>query len=79
MAPLLSKLAGIILPIDYYDTHLNSQRKVINEELAKKNFRFLEEKLCDIWQRDQSYERNVRATYVDTYIDIFDNDDISWQ
>jgi len=40
MAPLSSKLAGIVLPIDHYGTHLNSQGKVINEELAKKNFRF---------------------------------------
>ena len=40
MAPLSSKLARIVLPIDHYGTHLNSQGKVINEELAKKNFRF---------------------------------------
>ncbi|CAG8515493.1 41962_t:CDS:2 [Gigaspora margarita] len=38
MAPLSSKLAGIILSIDHYSTHLNSQGKVINEELQKKIF-----------------------------------------
>ncbi|CAG8672730.1 6442_t:CDS:2 [Gigaspora margarita] len=79
MAPLSLKLAGIVLSIDYYGTHLNSQGKVINEELAKENFRFSGEKLCDIWQHDQSYRRNVRATYMDTHIDIFDDDKISWQ
>ncbi|CAG8539697.1 6817_t:CDS:2, partial [Gigaspora margarita] len=31
----------IVLPIDHYGTHLNSQEKVINEELTKNNFRFL--------------------------------------
>ncbi|CAG8778925.1 13736_t:CDS:2, partial [Gigaspora margarita] len=79
IAPFSSKLAEIVLSIDHYSTHLNSQGKVINEELAKKNFRFLGEKLCDIWQHDQSHGRNVRATYVDTHIDMFDDDDISWQ
>ncbi|CAG8818743.1 25125_t:CDS:2 [Gigaspora margarita] len=79
MAPLSSKLAGIVLSIDYYSTHLNSQGKVIKEELAKENFCFLGEKLCDIWQHDQSHRRNVRTTYVDTHIDMFDNNKISWQ
>ncbi|CAG8581513.1 21306_t:CDS:2, partial [Gigaspora margarita] len=77
MAPLSSKLAGIVLPIDYYGTYLNSQGKVINEELAKENFRFSREKLCDIWKCDQSHRRNIRAIYVDIHIDMFNDNEIS--
>ncbi|CAG8633774.1 23405_t:CDS:2 [Cetraspora pellucida] len=43
------KFAGIVLPIDHFGAHLNSQGKVIDKELAIKNFYFLEKKLCDIW------------------------------
>jgi len=48
MATLSSKLAGITLPIDDFGTHLNTQGKVINPELATQNFRHLGEALCEI-------------------------------
>ncbi|CAG8564035.1 6138_t:CDS:2 [Racocetra fulgida] len=35
----------------------------------------IQEKLCDIWQCDQSYRRSVRTTYVDIHINVFDNID----
>ena len=38
MATLSGKLAGIILPIDYFGSHLNSQGKVTDPELAHRNF-----------------------------------------
>ncbi|CAG8703203.1 12298_t:CDS:2 [Cetraspora pellucida] len=41
--------SGIVLPIDHFGAHLNSQGKVIDEELVIKNFHFSGEKLCDIW------------------------------
>jgi len=34
MVTLSNKLASITLPIDHYDTHLNTQEKVIDLELA---------------------------------------------
>jgi len=38
MTTLSGKLAGITLPIDHFGTHLNTQGKVINPELALQNF-----------------------------------------
>ena len=38
MVTLSGKLAGITLPIDHFGTHLNTQGKVINPELALQNF-----------------------------------------
>ncbi|CAG8746715.1 21034_t:CDS:2 [Dentiscutata erythropus] len=36
---------------------------------------FLEEKLCNIWQYDQSHERSVKTTYVDMHIDVFEEEE----
>ncbi|CAG8847299.1 17345_t:CDS:1, partial [Gigaspora margarita] len=38
MASLSEKLASITLPIDEYGMHLDSQKNVIDEELARCNF-----------------------------------------
>ncbi|CAG8832415.1 4115_t:CDS:2, partial [Gigaspora margarita] len=48
MYTLSEKFAGITLPIDTFGSHLNSQSKVINQELAKKNFRRAGETLCTL-------------------------------
>ncbi|CAG8775471.1 30566_t:CDS:2 [Gigaspora margarita] len=79
MASLSSKLAGIMLPIDHFSTHLNSQGKVIDEELAMKNFRFSGEKLCDIWRRDKIHEKPVQVEYLDTHDNLLADMEISWQ
>jgi hypothetical protein len=52
IAILSSKLAGIILPIDHFGGHLNTQGKVIDPELAAQNFRYFKETLCKIWHYD---------------------------
>ncbi|PKC03466.1 hypothetical protein RhiirA5_423714 [Rhizophagus irregularis] len=52
MATLSGKLAGITLPIDHFGTHLDSQGKVIDAELAIQNFRYSGEALCELWRRD---------------------------
>ncbi|CAG8799413.1 16996_t:CDS:1, partial [Cetraspora pellucida] len=46
---------------------------VVNEELAQRNFKFLGKKLCEIWSRDQIYERPVTVQYVDQSSNPFDN------
>jgi len=38
MVILSGKLAGVVLPIDYFGIHLSTQGKVINLKLALKNF-----------------------------------------
>ena len=48
MATLSNKLASITLPIDHYDTHLNTQGKVIDPELAAQNFCYAGKALCEI-------------------------------
>jgi hypothetical protein len=52
MATLSGKLAGITLPVDHFGGHLNTQGKVIDPELAARNFRYSGEALCEIWRRD---------------------------
>ncbi|CAG8772222.1 25657_t:CDS:1, partial [Gigaspora margarita] len=65
MASLFKKLAGIMLPIDEFRSHLNSQEKVVNEDLVCKNFEFAGKSLCDIWKRDNIHGRPVITEYVD--------------
>ncbi|CAI2173460.1 2490_t:CDS:1 [Funneliformis geosporum] len=48
MAILSQKLASIILPIDKYDFHFNSQGQVVDLELAMKNFCYASEVLCTL-------------------------------
>ena len=49
MAPLSRDLAGIILPHDYYGSHLDSSGKTIDEELEKRNFFRAAKTLADVW------------------------------
>ena len=62
MATLSQKLAGITLPIDKYGSHLNSQGKVIDSELAMKNMHYAGEALC---ARDPIFGRSVTTQYID--------------
>jgi len=48
MATLFNKLVSITLPIDHYGTHLNTQGKVIDPELAAQNFCYAGKALCEI-------------------------------
>ncbi|CAG8833083.1 36957_t:CDS:2, partial [Gigaspora margarita] len=47
---LSSKLAGIILPINHFGNHLDSQDKTIDTKLAAQNFAMLIEKHCNLCQ-----------------------------
>src|SRR5213076_2155088 len=55
MASLSTKLAGITLPVDKFGSHLDSQGKMVDDELARRNFEFLGKSLCDLWKRDEIY------------------------
>jgi len=48
MATLSEKLAGIILPVNHFRMHLNTQSKVINPELALQNYQYAREALYNI-------------------------------
>ncbi|CAG8820678.1 40192_t:CDS:2 [Gigaspora margarita] len=73
MTTLSCKLAGVVLPIDHFGTHLNSQSKVINPELALKNFKYAGEALCDIWRHDLIFGKNVNAQYIEEFTTSFKN------
>ena len=73
MATLSGKLAGITLPIDHFGTHLNTQGKVINPELALQNFQYAGEALCDIWRRDLIFGRSVDTRYVEELDNPFES------
>ena len=65
MATLSKKLAGISLPIDTFGKHLDTQGKVVNQELGLRNFRHAGEALCTIWRRDKIFGKPVYSEYVD--------------
>ncbi|GBC26323.2 hypothetical protein GLOIN_2v1870260 [Rhizophagus irregularis DAOM 181602=DAOM 197198] len=81
MASLSEKLAGITLPIEEFGSHLNSQGNVIDEELARRNFEYSGNKLCDIWKRDDIHGKPVTVEYVDQERNPFDEPEpsISWE
>ncbi|CAB4439850.1 unnamed protein product [Rhizophagus irregularis] len=64
MASLSAKLAGITLPIGEFGSHLNSQGNVVDEELARKNFEYSGNRLCDIWKRDDIHGKSVIVEYI---------------
>ncbi|CAG8710987.1 429_t:CDS:2, partial [Gigaspora margarita] len=71
MASLSEKLAGITLLIDEFGSHLDSQEKVVNEDLARKNFEFAGKSLCDIWERDNIHGRPVITEYINQIKQLF--------
>ena len=71
MCTLSGKLAGITLPIDTFGSHLNSQGKVRDSELAKKNFCHAGEALYALWNRDQIFGKPVLTQYVEDNISHF--------
>ena len=73
MTTLSGKLAGITLPIDHFGTHLNSQGKVIDPELAARNYRYSGEALCEIWRRDLIFGKKVDACYIDVLMNPFEH------
>ena len=48
MAPLSNKMAGIILPHDYYGTHLDSQGNTTDIVLEAQNFKKAGETLASV-------------------------------
>ncbi|CAG8848948.1 26266_t:CDS:2, partial [Gigaspora margarita] len=58
MATLLGKLAGIVLPIDHFGKHLDSQSNVNDTNLATQNFNYAGTMLCDIWRRDPIFGKH---------------------
>src|SRR3954452_22408840 len=73
MATLSGKLAGITLLIDHFGSHLNTQGKVIDPELAHRNFQYAGESFCYIWNKDFIFGKIVDARYVEELTNPFEN------
>jgi hypothetical protein len=65
MAPLSKSLAGVILPIATYGTHLNKSGDTIDEELELKNFKEAAEVAAKYWNDLKYKGYDTTAVYVE--------------
>ena len=49
MAPLSKELAGVILPHEYFGSHLNASLETTDTQLEQRNFEYAGKILCEIW------------------------------
>ncbi|CAG8852893.1 44563_t:CDS:1, partial [Gigaspora margarita] len=79
MSTLSGKLAGIVLPIDNFGSHLDSVGNIMDNNLAIRNFQYAGERLCELWQRDKIHGKNVIVKYIANETDLFnETSNISW-
>ncbi|CAF3564062.1 unnamed protein product [Rotaria sp. Silwood1] len=64
MAPLSHDLAGLILPHDYFGSHLNALGVTINIDLEKLNFRKAGQILAETWNQSVIDEFPCVAEYI---------------
>jgi hypothetical protein len=65
LASLSQDLTGLVLPHDYFGTHLNVSGYTIDAELEKRNFKKTGEVLAEVWSMDMIDNHAVVAEYVD--------------
>lgn len=65
LAILSHDLPGLVLPHDYFGTHLNTQGYTIDAELEKQNIKKTGEVLADIWSMDKIDGHTVVARYLE--------------
>ena len=64
MAPLSRDLSGLILPHDYYGSHLDHNGKTSDPELEKSNFAKAGDALAEVWSATVIDGHTVTASYV---------------
>ncbi|CAF4485859.1 unnamed protein product [Rotaria sp. Silwood2] len=69
MAPLSNQLAGLILPHDYYGTHLDDNGNTINTELELQNFKRAGECLAEIWSELTIDSYPVVCRYIEPIVE----------
>jgi hypothetical protein len=72
LATLSQDLTGLVLPYDYFGTHLNVSGLTIDAELEKTNIRQTGEVLAEVWNMDMIDRHPVVAEYVDPPREIDD-------
>jgi hypothetical protein len=65
LAALSQDLTGLVLPHDYFGTHLNISGITVDTELEKQNFRRTGEVLKEVWSKDMIDCHPVVADYID--------------
>ena len=66
LASLSQDLTGLVLPHDYFGTHLNLNGQTIDAELEKINLRKTGEVLAEIWSMDKIDGHAVVAEFLDS-------------
>jgi hypothetical protein len=65
LASLSQDLTGLVLPHDYFGTHLNPSGLTTDAELEKQNFKRTGEVLAEVWSMDMLDRHPVVAEYID--------------
>ncbi|CAF1070651.1 unnamed protein product [Rotaria sp. Silwood1] len=65
LAALSQDLAGLVLPHDYFGTHLNVSGLTVDAEVEKQNFKATGEVLAEVWSMDMIDRHPVVAHYID--------------
>ncbi|XP_034253671.1 uncharacterized protein LOC117652688 [Thrips palmi] len=80
MAPLSNRMAGMILPHDYYGTHLDSQGNTVDTEMELNNFKKAGETLAGVWSGMTIDGHPVLAEYIEPggECDLPDAEDQHW-
>ena len=64
LSPMAHDLAGLILPHDYFGTHLNDAGLTEHAELEKENFKLTGDVLAEVWSMNVLDEYPVIAKYI---------------
>lgn len=65
LAVLSQDLSGLVLPHDYFGTHLNVSGATVDAELEKINMKKSGEVLAEVWSMDMIDRHPVVAQYID--------------
>jgi hypothetical protein len=65
LATLSQDLTGLVLPHDYFGTHLNVCGLTVDAELEKENFKKTGEVLAEVWSMDMIDRHPVVAEYIE--------------
>ncbi|CAF3854357.1 unnamed protein product [Rotaria sordida] len=72
LATLSQDLTGLVLPHDYFGTHLNVSGLTVDAEMEKQNFKATGEVLAEVWSMDLIDHHPVVAQYIDPPTSIDD-------
>jgi hypothetical protein len=79
MAPLNRFLAGIILPHETFESHLNSKGETVDDQLERENVKKAGESLAEIWNEAITDDHSDFAEWRGGVVpESIDNPDHKW-